>query len=106
MVSEVLPEGFLDEFEPGGFFYEARKMRFVKERSAIVLSKLKNLETAKISKEQKSTIIKDVWSLPFITSMYRQRCVENGCNEKDYDVFIMSIYEAVKRVIEIYSEAA
>ncbi|MDH6232710.1 hypothetical protein M2281_003309 [Mesorhizobium soli] len=106
MVSEVLPEGFLDEFEPGGFFYEARKRRFIKERSAIVLFKLNNLEMAKISKEQKSTIIKDVWSFPFIASMYRERCIENGYNEKDYDVFIMNIYKSVKRIIDTYSEVA
>jgi hypothetical protein len=97
--AEVILESISEEFAPGGFFYEARKMRFDNDKALVILSKLKNIDLKNLSDIEKLKVLGGIWSLPFSAAMYRERCI-NHLIERDYDNFIMNIQEVTRKVIQ------
>ncbi|NGN39483.1 hypothetical protein G6N74_00240 [Mesorhizobium sp. CGMCC 1.15528] len=97
--AKVILEAISEEFAPKGFFYEARKMRFEKDKALAILSKLKNIELKNLTDIEKLEIIGGIWSLPFSAAMYRERCV-NESIERDYDNFVTNIHEIVRKIIK------
>ncbi|WP_432288791.1 hypothetical protein SLT36_30240 (plasmid) [Aminobacter sp. BA135] len=90
---------FSEYFQPGGFFFEVRKKNFSEAKSEEVVGAIKSIEVNNIDDAEWINIAKSIWDFPFFARMYRDRCVENGADEKKYDAFTMDLYQATERIL-------
>ncbi|PDT15563.1 hypothetical protein CO670_17515 [Rhizobium sp. J15] len=88
-------EEILEEFGSDGFFYNIRKMNFVKIEAVRAIEKIRHLDPGTCSESEKKEAAYLIWELPVHALWWRDRCVAMGADKAEFDAYAHELQRVV-----------
>lgn len=91
----MLDDPILNSFSGDGFFYLARKWTFDQAKADELLEAIRRIDPATLSKADSLMTIERLWQLPFLLTVYRDRCLRNGTDPDTFDRYPVALWEEI-----------
>ncbi len=89
-----------DEFGPGGFFYNIRKMDFVEVEAVRAIETIRHIDPHQYSSNERCRLALAIWQLPMFALWWRDRCVEMGADKIKFESYVHQLERLVEEKLE------
>ncbi|ANK86253.1 MULTISPECIES: hypothetical protein [unclassified Rhizobium] len=88
------------EFSSDGFFYNIRKMKFIKTEAVRAIEKIRRLDFSTYSEDEKKDVALLIWNLPVMALWWRDRCVEMGADKAEFEAYARELQRVVEEKLK------
>ncbi|OAV48903.1 hypothetical protein A6U98_11615 [Rhizobium sp. WYCCWR10014] len=89
------------EFSGGGFFYNIRKMTFVKIDAVRAIETIRHLDPNSYNEREKRDLALLIWNLPAMALWWRDRCVEMGADKVEFEAHVRELGRVVEEKMKV-----
>ncbi len=72
-------------------------MKFDQKQAQAALAALHAVNVARLSVDERMALIELIWQVPHLVHAYRERCLENGASESEYNRFMVDLTDVVQK---------
>ncbi|ARO26439.1 hypothetical protein CO659_31660 [Rhizobium sp. S9] len=94
-------EEIRQEFSREGFFYNIRKMTFIKIEAVRAIEKIRHLDAGAYSDREKLEVALLIWDLPILMLWWRDGCIDMGADKSEYEAYARELQRIVEEKLKV-----
>jgi hypothetical protein len=91
----ISPEFFLEAFSKKGFMYNCRHLNFDQRLGEEFIRAILGIDVPSLTEADRRNFALKIFDLPFLLAVWRDMCVQNGADAREYSRVMRELHQAV-----------